>query len=84
MTSARRCPRTEAAEAHLALNMFYQYIYLWMYVVPAADLNGWRAHDLGRLSGGVGLRHLRGDLRRDVDWNFDHAGLRPLARCSFR
>ena len=23
---------------HLALNMFCQYIYLWMYVIPAADL----------------------------------------------
>ena len=26
------------AQMHLALNMFCQYIHLWMYVVPAADL----------------------------------------------
>ena len=26
----------------LALNMFCQYIYLWMYVTPAADLYDWR------------------------------------------
>ena len=26
---------------HLSLNMFCQYIYLWMYVLPAAHLHRW-------------------------------------------
>ena len=29
----------------LALNMFCQYIYLWMYVIPAADSYRWRPLD---------------------------------------
>ena len=32
----------ELLRRHLALNMFCQYIYLWMYGIPAADLYRWR------------------------------------------
>ena len=33
-----RAEQRGRADLHLALNMFCQYIYLWVYVIPAADL----------------------------------------------
>ena len=45
-----------ALRDHLALNMLCQYIQLWMYVIPAADLHRWRHRGVQRVELELGER----------------------------